>query len=640
MAPRHPARQERLERPVRLALQPSRRLTGFNLLSPRPGAVLDVGLGGTEAESEALIGAWRRQARRMLDALGWQDEEVAVRRFGGGASLFLSAPIDALYAATEVNDWAWEAAVEAAGGAGGMVGGTGETGSAGGGGGAVEAGGSGAAGSGRGGGAGEAGGTGAAGSGAAGSGAAAFAAAAERLRSAAARESNPALLALRAAAAARGVAFLADDDEVTVGLGAGSRTWPRGELPPPGAVDWAAVHDVPVALVTGTNGKTTTVRLTAAMLAAAGRVAGVTSTDLIAVGGAVLDVGDYSGPGGARTLLRDRRVQAAVLETARGGLLRRGLALDRVTAAAVTNIAADHLGEYGVEDLAGLAEAKLLVTRAVVPAGRAVLNADDPELAARGSRAGRGSAPVTWTSLAPSQPAAGLDLAAHLAAGGDAVLLDGDRLVLVREGRREVVAAVGDVPIAFGGAARHNLANALAAIGLASAFGLPVAAMAEGLAAIRDERDNPGRGYLAEIDGFHVLLDYAHNPHGLAALIALAESLPARRRLLILGQAGDRDDEAIRDLARAAWRLRPDRVIVKELPTMLRGRLPGQVTAVLEDELLKLGARRQDLGHAATELEAVQQALDWARPGDLLVLLVHTQREDALELLRRRGGRR
>src|SRR6202030_3715369 len=142
---------------------------------------------------------------------------------------------------------------------------------------------------------------------------------------------------------------------------------------------------------------------------------------LIAVGSAVLDIGDYSGPGGARTLLRDRRVQAAVLETARGGMLRRGLALDRVTAAAVTNIAADHLGEYGVEDLAGLAEAKLLVTRAVAPGGRAALNADDPALAARGARSsqgGRGSAPVTWISLGPSRPAAGLDLAAHLAAGG------------------------------------------------------------------------------------------------------------------------------------------------------------------------------------------------------------------------------
>ena len=578
----------------------ARRLTGPNLLSYRPGAVLDVLLGGAPeegADAAATIAAWRRHARRMLDALGWRDEELAVRRFTSGASLFAGAPIDALYTATEVVDWAWEAATGAA---------------------APDAG--------------------------------AFAAAAERLRSAAAAERQPALLALRDAAAAHGVAFLADDDLVTVGLGAGSRTWPRGELPPPAAVDWAAVHDVPVALVTGTNGKTTTVRLTAAMLAAAGRTAGMTTTDYIAVGPTVLDAGDFSGPGGARTLLRDRRVEAAVLETARGGLLRRGLALARVTTAAVTNIAADHLGDFGIEDLAGLADAKLLVTRAVAPAGRAVLNADDPELAARGSR---GPSPVTWTSLGPGlladRPGLGpglpadtrIDLAAHLAAGGDAVLLDGDKLVLARgAGRREVVAALSEVPIAFGGAARYNVANALAAIGLAAAFGVPIEAMAPGLAAVGSEggADNPGRGSLMEIDGFHVLLDYAHNPHGMAALLELAATLPAERRLLLLGQAGDRDDQAIRELARTAWQLRPDRVILKELPTMLRGRGLREVPAILEDELLRLGAHREDLAHAATELEAVRQALDWARPGDLLLLLVHTDRDAAMAMLRRRGG--
>lgn len=573
----------------------ARRLTGPNLLSHRPGAVLDVPLGaprgGVRADAEALIGAWRRQARRMLDAVGWRDEELAVRRFASGASLFASAPIDALYTATEVVDWAWEAA---AGGAEQDAG--------------------------------------------------AFEAATERLRSAAAAERLPALLALRDAAAAHGVTFLADDDLATVGLGAGSRTWPRGELPPPAAVDWAAVHDVPVALVTGTNGKTTTVRLTAAMLAAAGRTVGTTTTDSIAVGHKVLDAGDFSGPGGARTLLRDRRVEAAVLETARGGLLRRGLALGRVTAAAVTNIAADHLGDYGVEDLAGLAEVKLLVTRAVAPEGRAVLNADDPELAARGSR---GPSPVTWTSLGPDLgpdlPAAdaGVDLAAHLAGGGDAVLLDGDKLVLARgAGWREIVAGLSDVPIAFAGAAPYNVANALAAIGLAAALGVPIDAMAPGLATVGDDggAGNPGRGCLMDVDGFQVLLDYAHNPHGLAALLELAATLPARRRLLLLGQAGDRDDQAIRDLARTAWRLRPDRVILKELPTMLRGRRLREVPAILEDELLQLGARREDLAHAATELEAVRQALDWARPGDLLLLLVHTDREEAMAMLRRRGG--
>jgi UDP-N-acetylmuramyl tripeptide synthase len=688
----------------------SRRLTGPNLQSWRPGAVLDVELDHGRV-AEALIAAWRRQARRMLEAVGWRGEEIAVRRFASGASLFLSAPIDGLYAAVELGEWAWDAAVAEAGE---MAGGGGQP--------ATDAG----VGAGGGPGAGtearERRGAGPAAARIGALDAGAIAAGVERLRAVIAREREPALLALRDAAAAHGVAFFADDELATIGLGAGSHSWPRGELPPPRAVDWTSVHDVPVALVTGTNGKTTTVRLTAAMLAAAGRQVGVTCTDFMAVGGVILDLGDYSGPGGARTLLRDRRVEAAVLETARGGLLRRGLALDRAAAAAVTNVAADHLGGYGIDDLAGLAETKLLVTRAVERQGRAVLNADDPELAARGTR---GPSPVTWFSLAPHTAgrgrkagmtsAAGVDLAAHLAAGGDAVLLEGEQLVLARGGNgrggaglggpvglgspvapsglgaypetrgsvssprvrqrpmansdghggpggpritvvpggggasrgpgsrsREVVAAVADVPIAFGGAARYNLANALAAIGLGAAFGLPREAMAAGLAALRNEEgaDNPGRGHLVEIDGFRVLVDYAHNPHGLAALIAFAGTLPARRRLLLLGQAGDRDDEALRALARTAWELRPDRVILKELDTMLRGRLPGQVPAILEAELLRLGARREHLGRAPTELDAVRQALAWARPGDLLVLLVHTQREEAMALLERRRGSR
>src|SRR5947209_5608164 len=177
--------------------------------------------------------------------------------------------------------------------------------------------------------------------------------------------------------------------------------WPAEALPDPATVDWSAVHDVPVLMVTGTNGKTTTVRLLGAIAAAAGKVPGITSTDRIEVGGEVVDHGDYSGPGGARTLLRDRRVEIAILETARGGMLRRGLAVTGADAALVTNIAAGHPGEFGVLDLPSLAAAKLVIARAVKPGGRIVLNAADPELLAA---AGRLAAPVTWFRLHPANP--------------------------------------------------------------------------------------------------------------------------------------------------------------------------------------------------------------------------------------------
>lgn len=556
-----------------MELLDSRRLTGPNLLLDRPGAILEVALSPEEAET--AIAAWAAQVRRMLDAVGWTGADIAARRFPGGASLAITAPIDGLYTATEINDWSWEAAEAVV---------TGRE-------------------------------------------APDFRAAAARLRDEIAREANPALLALQASAAAHGVAFLADDRTASVGLGKGSLTWPVRALPDPAGVDWGKVHDIPVLLVTGTNGKTTTVRLLAALVDASEQMAGTTSTDVIEVGGEVIDRGDFSGPGGARTLLRDRRVEVAILETARGGLLRRGLAVDRADAALVTNIAADHLGEFGILDLPALAAAKLVVTRAVRPQGWIVLNADDPELVAA---AGDLRSPILWFSLDPENPL----VRQALESGGGACFREGRSLVLAREGERTEVTTVDRIPVTFGGAARHNVANALAAIAMASVIGVPAEAMAKGLRRFGTRpEDNPGRANIFERDGFRVLVDYAHNPHGLAALLEVARSLPAGRRLMLLGQAGDRDEEAIRDLARAALPFEPDRIILKDLPEMLRGRRPGEVPAILEDELRRHGFPAERIEHAGSELEGARQALEEARPGDLLILLVHTQREEVLAAL-------
>jgi UDP-N-acetylmuramyl tripeptide synthase len=565
-----------------MKLLDSRRLTGPNLLWDLEGAVLDVAL--SEEEAPPLTEAWVRQAGRILEAAGWGAEELCVRRFPGGANLGLSAQIDRLYTATEVNEWALEAAVaELAGQAPSD---------------------------------------------------ADLAAAAARLREETERERNPVLLALRDAANRRRLSFLWDADYVTLGRGAGSLTWEISDLPTPREVPWDQISDIPAVLVTGTNGKTTTVRLLAAMVRAAGAVAGTTSTDRVEVDGEVLDQGDCSGPIGARTLLRDRRVEVAILETARGGILRRGLAVTRADAAAVTNVAADHLGEFGINDLAALAEAKLVPARVVRPQGRVVLNADDPELRAR---TGNFGAPVVWFSTDPDQP--GFD--DLLVSGYAGCTLEDGELVRYGEERRQVIARVDEVPITFGGAARHNIANALCAIGLAGAIGLSLDAMREGLRSFHGTPgDNPGRGNVFEVNGARVLLDYAHNPHGLGALIAFASGLPARRRLLILGQAGDRNEPEIRELARTAWTFRPDLTVVKELPEMLRGRNAGEVPAILEDELRRLGVPAEAIVRATDDLDAARKALAWAGPGDLVLLLIHARRAEVLEFLASPSGAR
>jgi UDP-N-acetylmuramyl tripeptide synthase len=553
----------------------SRRLTGPGLLLEGPGAVLDIHL--DEPEREPAISAWRNAAVRLLQAVGWENEKLVSRAFAGGVSLALGAPIDGLYAATELNERAWAAAAAEMEGRRAPD----------------------------------------------------FRSDVAALLNEIANERNPDLVALCQAARSRGVTFLSGEDLVSVGSGSGAVVWPADALPDAGEVDWTAVHDVPTVLVTGSNGKTTVVRLLGAMVAAAGKVPGITSTDGVTVGPTLLEVGDFSGPSGARMVLRRREVETAILETARGGMLRRGLPVERADVAVVTNIADDHLGEFGVVSLEDLTKTKLLVARPLGSTGTLVLNADDP-LLAECSRSI--PAPINWFSLDPSSEL----VAQHLEQGGTAVVLDAGRIVLAQGDRRATLLQIADVPITFGGTAEHNVANTLAAVAAAAALGIGVPHMTAALRAFGQKlEDNPGRANLIELGDVRILLDFAHNPHGMSALVAVAETIPGQRRLLLIGQAGDRSDEAIRELARAAWKLRPDHVVVKEMETYLRGRPPGQVPALLADEFSRLGVSEEAISWAGPEIAGVRRALEWARPGDLLVLAVHEDRPAVLDLLDR-----
>jgi len=564
-----------------MKLLDSRRLTGPSLLTHRPGAIIDVGVsadapGHSHASPPATLDAWERQARALLDAVGWPEEKTFCRLYPGGASLAITAPADALYAATELNELAWEAAVAetdedtSADPDGGVV---------------IEE-------------------------------------AAARLRQAIETERNPALLALREAAGQRGVAFLMDDEQVTVGLGAGSRSWPIDAIPGPEQVEWHAVRDIPLALVTGTNGKTTTVRLLAAIARAAGLVAGNTSTDGVQVDGRIVMAGDYTGPEGARTLLRDQRVELAVLEIARGGMLRRGLPVTRADTAMVTNVAPDHLGDYGICDVESLADAKMVVGQALGPGSRLVLNADDPLIFARAAGA---PCPVTWISATGGPPSA--EVLARLASpegAEDDVWLVQEGNIVHHPGEKTPFMSVDEVPITFGGTARYNVYNVIGAD-----------AIREGLRGFTGTSEqNFGRGNLFDFGKTRVIVDFAHNPHGLVALLEMIGHLSPSRWLITLGQAGDRDDETIREMARIAWNAGADHFIINDLLGKLRGRKPGEVPLLLEQELLRLGAPATAIEHAASEDDSVEKALGWAQEGDLLLLLLYEDRSRSLDLLR------
>jgi cyanophycin synthetase len=559
-----------------MQLLDSRRLTGPNLLWDRPGAVIDVAFG--DVPPSLVIGAWESEARRLLDEVGWKEERLCVRRFEGGASLAISAPVDALYAATEINDSAWDAARDLLAGSHRQL----------------------------------------------------LQRVARQLREEIRDEERPRLRRLLDAAMAHDVSAVLDTETVSLGLGKHSRCWPLADVPHPDDVDWPSLSRIPVALVTGTNGKTTTVRMMAAIGRAAGLATGVSCTDWLAMDGEVIARDDYAGPEGARKILRHPRCELAILETARGGLLRRGLAVERADAALITNVASDHIGEFGVQNLEELADVKWVVTRALAAHGCLVLNADDPRLVARAPEV---SCRIIWFSDNPKNPA----LRSHAGSGGSVCTLDRGRIVLRHGERLEPVVRVDRIPLCFGGAAQHNVANALAATALAHGLGLPGDAIKRGLVSMQ-AGDNPGRANLYTLGRVQVLLDFAHNPHGLLAAVGMAARLKARRRLLVIGQAGDRSDADIRDLAAATLGLRFDRIIIKRLEKYSRGRAPGEAAALLREEFLRHGYRPRELGTSRTETAALRNALRWAQAGDLVVYLAHEDRDGITAMLERLQG--
>jgi len=537
----------------------ARRLTGPSLLWDKPGSILDISC--TAAESEQLITVWEQHVRRMLRAVGWSGESTCHWRLSGGVSLAFSAPIDVLYAASAINEWAWACCESDLTGTDMPD----------------------------------------------------FDTAVAAISAAIEEEVNPPLLRLEEAAAAHGVSFLWDDDDVSVGLGNGSETWPFRELPDPETLDWDRYHDIPHGLVTGTNGKTTTVRLATHIVRASGKNVGLSSTDWIAVNDNIIDRGDWSGPGGARQVLRQKEVEVAILETARGGLLRRGLGVNKADAALITNIAEDHLGDFGSQNLLELQDVKWIVSRAVEQGGALILNADD-EMLVEKSRQFPGT--VIWISLSRDNPV----VRQHVADGGLAFVCDGSNLVRIEGADRQHICRSDEIPITLGGAASHNVANALAAAALTEQLGVGLADIQTGLTSMLQD-SNPGRSNVYSLRGFKVLVDFAHNPHAMQALFNMARALPAKRRLLSFGQAGDRTDELIRELAQSAWAIGLDAVIISELASYARGRAPGEVYAIIRDELLRCGAREDQIRHFQEETESLDAALEWAGEGDLIIML-------------------
>ena len=546
----------------------SRRQTGVGRLLDAPGAALEVHLPEAQhAEAERL---WRKHALELANAVGWSDLQLVARPFPGGLSLALTSPLDALYGATEINEAAWAAAdAERAGRP-----------------------------------------------------LPARDEALARIREEMDEERDPALIALLEAASSRDIPAIWDDETITLGYGTRGQSWPADALPQPDAVAWDQLGEIPLALVTGTNGKSTTVRILAGMAHAAGETAGVSTTDYIAVGDDILDTGDYSGPMGARATLADQRVTMGVLEVARGGLLRRGLPVPVATAVAVTNVAADHLGEYGVMNVEALADAKFLVAKALQAGGTLVCPADEPVATAHAQSLApalleRGVRMV-WTAFDPAEVAHQLEAAS---------VVD-SHIAHRRAGDWVPICPVADVPGTWDGTAEHVVRNALTASALGAALGLSDDALAAGLRAFKgDPEDNPGRANRFMVNGATVVVDYAHNAHGLRALVQMARRWPARRRLILASTAGDRSDADLSAMADALAAFEADRYLLCDTPGYLRGRQLGEVPRILQTELIHRGIAQEACTCLPDPLASAHDALDWAEEGDVVLLPTMSQRD-------------
>jgi cyanophycin synthetase len=400
----------------------------------------------------------------------------------------------------------------------------------------------------------------------------------------------------------------------------------------PGAGPSTIRPKIPVIAVTGTNGKTTTSRMIAHIGRTDGRLVGWSNTDGIYVDGTQVEAGDYSGPSGAGRVLAHKDVQLAVTETARGGILLKGIGLTRNDVSVVTNVTADHLGLQGIDTVDQLAEVKAVVPRITRSDGWAVLNADDPRVFAM-----RGVIKAQpWVfSRDPDSPA----IRETLNDGGRATtVIDGWICVLRPGSDPEPLVELAGVPMTLAGLSRFNVENALAAASAALAIGIGREVVVKGLRTfLPDAEHNPGRMNIFSLGEVTVVIDLAHNEAGLEALLEIMNGVrrPGSRLLLGLSAVGDRTDDLIEKLGEIGARDSDVLAIAHKL-SYLRGRTVEELNT-----LMRAGAERvgvTDVPAYDSEIECLEALVGQARPGDVVALMCHAQRQEVYAWLADHGG--
>jgi cyanophycin synthetase len=389
---------------------------------------------------------------------------------------------------------------------------------------------------------------------------------------------------------------------------------------------------IPVVSVTGTNGKTTVTRMLSHILAESGLTTGTTTTDGIYLNGELIVRGDTTGPVSAVTILEDKAVEVAVLETARGGIVRRGLGYDWSDVGVMTNVGADHIGQDGIESIEDVLWIKSLVAERVREGGTLVLNADDELLASLPQKRTVARVPKRYVyfSLRDDNPV----LLEHAQAGGTGYFYRGGQIFEVEGGGERAVVEAAAIPATMNGAADFQVANAMAAVAAARALGLAREFVGASIARFRSDEENPGRANLYRVGAGYVMVDYGHNPDAFLAVCRMAAKWEDRRVTGIIGVPGDRDDSVVEAAGRVAAR-GFHRVIIKE-DQDLRGRAPGEVAKLL---CAAVGEEwpGTECRIVLDEIEALREELRAMEDGQV-VIIFYDQIEPVLGVLEEHGA--
>jgi len=373
---------------------------------------------------------------------------------------------------------------------------------------------------------------------------------------------------------------------------------------------------VPIAAITGTNGKTTTSRMLAHIMKMAGHTVGLASSDGVYIDGNLTVEGDMTGPRSAQMILRDPTIDAAVMETARGGLVRSGLGFSSCNVAACINVSSDHLGLKGIDTLEELADIKRIPVE--VASDTAVLNADNNYCLKMAAHTEARN--VCYVTMNPEHTL----VKEHVRSGGRAVVLEkafsGDMITIYDGGNHIPLLWTHLIPATLEGRAMHNVQNAMFAAGLGFSLDISLENIRQGLRTFDTTFfQAPGRMNVFSELPFKVILDYAHNPAAVKTMSDLVERLgEPGRKIVVLAAPGDRRDEDVRDIARAAAG-HYDLYVCRE-DDQRRGREPGEIPAMLSDELIRAGVEDDQIRIVPDEQEAIAEALNSGRPGDLVMV--------------------